>query len=159
MKFVADAMLGRLTRLLRMLGQDVIYSVQLNDSMLLDFAKRDGRALLTKDFELYKRSIRRGLDVFYVEGKSVSDKLAGVAKRYDLTLDIDMSKSHCTLCNSTIKATPKEQLQGKLKENTYTYYENFWKCSSCSQIYWQGAHWKQIQNTLLKAQKKKLELK
>jgi uncharacterized protein with PIN domain len=153
-------MLGKLTRWLRMLGQDVIYSVQFDDSLLLDLAKRDERALLTKDFELYNRAIGRGLDVFYVEGKSESEQLARVTKRYGITLEINMDKSRCTLCNSTLKAKPKEQLlQGELKENTYKYYENFWKCPDCSQIYWQGAHWKQILKTLKQAKQKKLESK
>jgi uncharacterized protein with PIN domain len=56
-KFVADGMLGSLTRWLRMLGQDIVYSVKLGDSQLLELAKREERALLTKDCELYKRAI------------------------------------------------------------------------------------------------------
>ena len=34
MKFLADGMLGKLTRWLRMLGQNVKYSVQLSDEEL-----------------------------------------------------------------------------------------------------------------------------
>ncbi len=77
MKFLADAMLGKLTRWLRILGQDVVYSVEFNDSELLDLAKKEKRVLLTKDFELYKRAISKGLDSYYVEGKTESEHLAG----------------------------------------------------------------------------------
>ena len=66
MKFLVDGMLGKLTRWLRMLGQDVLYSVQLGDSELLELAKKEDRILLTKDFELYKRATGRGLDTYYV---------------------------------------------------------------------------------------------
>lgn len=52
MKFLADGMLGKLTRWLRMLGQDVRYSVQFDDSELLVLAKKEERVLLTKDLEL-----------------------------------------------------------------------------------------------------------
>ena len=55
MKFLADAMLGKLTRWLRMLGQDVEYSTKLSDDELLASAKAEGRILLTRDFELYQR--------------------------------------------------------------------------------------------------------
>jgi uncharacterized protein len=155
-KFVADGMLGKLTRWLRMLGQDVIYSVQLNDNQLLELAKAEGRVLLTKDLELYRRAIGRGLDAFYVEGKTESGRLSEVAKRYGVALAVDMDKSHCPICNTKLAAAPKEQLKDKLEENTYRYYDRFWKCPNCGQVYWQGAHWKQITNTLTQAQQGKL---
>lgn len=158
MKFVADGMLGGLTRWLRMLGQDIVYSVKLDDSQLLGLAKREERALLTKDFQLYKRAISRDLDAFYVEGKSEPERLSEVTERYGFTLEIDMDKSRCPVCNTPLKAAPKEELQGELEENTYTYYDNFWRCPNCGQIYWQGAHWKHIQSTLNQAQQKKQKI-
>jgi uncharacterized protein with PIN domain len=144
-------MLGKLAKWLRMLGQDVIYSTQLSDNELLDLAKTECRVLLTKDFELYKRAVGRGLEAFYVEGKTESDRLAKVAKRYGLTLTVDMDKSHCPICNTKLQAVPKERLKEELEKNTYTYYDQFWKCPNCGQVYWQGAHWKQINNTLNQA--------
>jgi uncharacterized protein with PIN domain len=152
-------MLGKLARWLRMLGQDVTYSVQLNDNGILDLAKKENRVLLTKDLELFRRAFATGLDAFFVEGKSESERLSEVAERYGLTLGIDMEKSNCPVCNTKLEATPKEQLSGELQRNTFTYYEKFWKCSNCGQIYWQGAHWKQISNTLNEAQTKLEKLK
>ena len=159
MKFIADSMLGKLARWLRMLGHDVIYTIQLNDNDLLELAKKENRVLLTKDLELYKRANAKNLDALYLEGKSESERLAEVAKRYSLTLEIDMEKSHCPVCNTKLKATPKEQLSGEIEKNTFTYYDKFWKCPNCGQVYWQGAHWNQISNTLKEAQAKLEKLK
>jgi len=158
-KFIVDAMLGKLARWLRMLGHDVIYSTELSDSGLLELAKKENRVLLTKDLELYQRAIARGIDALYLEGKTEAERLAEVAKRYNLTLEIDMEKSHCPLCNTKLEATPKEQLSGELEKNTFTYYDKFWKCPNCGQVYWQGAHWKQICNTVKEAQAKLEKLK
>ena len=152
MKFLADAMLGKLTRWLRMLGRDTLYSVEFDDSELLSLAKKEQRVLLTKDFELYKRAIVKGLDAYYVEGTTEADRLAEVAKRYNLPLTVDMDKSHCPICNTKLVVALKEQLKEELEKNTYTHYDNFWKCPNCGQIYWQGAHWKQINSTLKEAQ-------
>jgi uncharacterized protein len=152
--FLADGMLGGLTRWLRMLGQDVIYSTQLCDNDLLALAKAEKRTLLTRDLELYKRAIVKGLDAYYVEGKSEPNRIAEVAKRYSLTLKIDMDKSHCPICNTPIGSADKEQLKDKLEPNTYHYYDQFWRCPNCGQIYWQGAHWKQINATLTEAKQK-----
>jgi uncharacterized protein len=149
--FLADGMLGKLARWLRMLGQDVVYSTQMSDNEMLDLAKAECRVLLTKDFELFKRAISRGLAAFYVEGKTESDRLAEVSKRYGLPLSVDMDTSHCPICNTRLQAVPKEQLKEELEKNTYTYYDKFWKCPNCGQVYWQGAHWKQINNTLNQA--------
>jgi uncharacterized protein with PIN domain len=158
-RFLADGMLGKLTRWLRMMGHDVTYSIEFNDNELLELAKRESRTLLTKDFELYKRAISRGLDAYYLEGKTESDRLAAVAKRYSLELTIDMDKSHCPICNTPLAPAPKEQLKYALEKGTFTYYNQFWRCPNCGQIYWQGAHWKQINNTLAQAQQKRACLK
>jgi uncharacterized protein with PIN domain len=152
-------MLGKLARWLRMLGSDVIYSVEFDDSKLLELTKKEMRVLLTKDLELYKCAIGKGLDAYYVEGKTELERLAEVAKRYSVPLAINMNKSHCPICNTKLTPTPKEQLQTELEKNTYTYYDKFWKCPNCGQIYWQGAHWKQINSTLNQAHIKLIKLK
>jgi uncharacterized protein with PIN domain len=158
-KFLADGMLGKLTRWLRMLGQDVEYSVKLSDSELLELAKKENRVLLTKDLELYQRAIAKGIDALYLEGNTESERLAELAKRYSLTLTIDMDKSHCPICNTKLKETPKELLLGEVEKNTFIHYDKFWKCPNCGQIYWQGAHWEKINNILNEAQIKLEKLK
>ena len=60
-----------------MLGQDVTYNVQLNDNELLDLSKKESRVLLTKDLELYRRAAATGVDAFFVEGKSESERIGG----------------------------------------------------------------------------------
>jgi len=158
-KFLADSMLGKLARWLRMLGQDVVYNVALGDSELLDLSKEENRVLLTKDLELYRRAVARGIDSFYVEGMVESERLAAVACRYGLVLEVDMRKSLCPLCNTKLETALKERLVGKVEKNTFTHYDKFWRCPNCEQIYWQGAHWKQITGTLSEAQAKMKELK
>lgn len=153
MKFLADGMLGKLTRWLRMLGQDVTYSVKLSDSELLELSKKENRVLLTKDFGLYQRAITKGIDAFYLEGKTEAERLAEIAKRYGLSLAIDMDKSHCPKCNTKLEATSRELLSNELEENAFKYYDKFWKCPNCGRVYWQGSHWRQICNMLNEAEK------
>jgi uncharacterized protein with PIN domain len=105
-----------------MLGHDVVYSVEFEDAELLELAKREERVLLTRDLELYKRAIAKGLDAYYVEGETEPDRLAEVAKRYSIALEIYMDKSHCPICNTKLAAAPKEHLQDELEKNTYTHY-------------------------------------
>jgi uncharacterized protein len=152
-KFIADAMLGKLTRWLRMLGQDVKYSTQLEDSELLAIAETEHRVLLTRDSELYQRAVGRGATAFYIEGKTEAEKLAALAERFNFSLVIDLTRSLCPRCNGRIRLTPKEQLEDEVEANTFAYYDEFWKCSACGRVYWQGAHWDGIRATLEEAKK------
>ena len=156
MKFIADGMLGKLTRWLRMLGHDVKYSNKLNDAELTAIAKKERRILLTKDLELYQRAIAKGINTFYVEGRTEAEKLAELAERFNFSLTIDLKRSRCPRCNAKILLTPKEQLAGEVEKNTFTYYSEFWKCPNCGHVYWQGAHWKGILSTLEEAKKIKV---
>jgi len=151
-KFIADGMLGKLTRWLRMLGHDVKYSNKLNDAELAVIAKKERRVLLTKDLELYQRAIAKGIDAFYVEGRTEAKRLAEIAKRFNIPLVIDLKNSRCPRCNTKLWATPKEKLAGKVEKNTFTYYDDFWECPKCGHIYWQGAHWGRIRATLKEAE-------
>jgi len=153
-KFLADGMLGKLTRWLRMLGQDVKYSNKLDDAELSAIAKKERRVLLTKDLELYQRATAKGIEAFYVAGETEAARLAELAKRFGIALVIDLKNSRCPKCNTKLRVAPKEKLAGKVEKNTFSYYSDFWKCPRCGQIYWQGAHWDRISATLKAAEEK-----
>jgi uncharacterized protein with PIN domain len=152
-KFIADGMLGKLARWLRMLGQDVKYSNQSDDAELVAIAEKEQRVLLTRDLELYQHAVAKGIDAFYVEGRTEAEKLAKLAERFDFSLTIDLRRSRCPRCNTRIRLTPKETIAEKVEKNTLIHYDEFWKCPKCGQVYWQGAHWKGIQATLEEAKK------
>ncbi len=153
MKFVADGMLGKLTRWLRMLGYDVIYFNQSEDSELIAMAKKENRILLTRDLELYKRASANGVNTLYVEGTTEAEKLSVLAKHLAFSLTINLKHSRCPKCNAKIRLTSKEKLAGKVDKNTFIHYKEFWECSRCGNVYWQGSHWKGIYATLKEAKK------
>jgi len=147
-KFLADGMLGKLTRWLRILGFDVKYSNILEDNELSAIAEEERRILLTKDLELYQRATAKGVKAFYVTGETGEARLSELAKQFGISLVIDMKKSLCPRCNTKLQFTHKEKLAGKVEENTYAHYSDFWRCPRCGQIYWQGSHWNNIYSTL-----------
>ena len=67
LKFVADGMLGKVTRWLRMLGQDVEYHRNLNDDKLILIAAKENRVLLTRDLNLCSRAHKKGVNAFLVD--------------------------------------------------------------------------------------------
>jgi uncharacterized protein with PIN domain len=141
-------MLGKLTRWLRMLGHDVEYSSKLDDNQLITVAKKERRILLTRDLELYQQATAKGIDSFYLEGKTEAEKLAQLTKRFNIKLEIDMATSRCTKCNTRVKPIPKDRIEDRIEKSTFSYYNDFWECPKCGQVYWQGAHWARIRKTL-----------
>ncbi len=151
MRFITDGMLGKLTRWLRMLGQDVKYVKSLADEELIQISQSEERAILTRDLKLYQQAMTRGSTAFLVEGSTEAEKLANLAKRFHISLQFDVTVSRCPKCNSRIKSVPKEAVLSKIPEATRSYHDEFWECSGCGQVYWRGAHWKRIEKTLREA--------
>jgi uncharacterized protein with PIN domain len=151
MKFIADGMLGKLTRWLRMLGQDVKYSKSLNDEQLIKTAKAENRILLTRDLKLCQLARRRGVSTTLVEGTTETEKLASLAKGFNFKLKIDVTVSRCPKCNTRIESVSKGKIVDRIHEATSTFYDEFWQCPGCGQVYWRGSHWKMIEKTLREA--------
>lgn len=153
MKFVADSMLGKLTRWLRMLGHDVKYAADLNDEKLIRIAEYQKRILLTRDVELQRFAASRRLEAFLVQGETETERLASLSKQFHLKLELDPNLSRCPKCNTKIKHSNKEEIADRIPSATKRFYEEFWECPKCRKIYWQGAHWKGIGETLEKTKK------
>ena len=142
-----------------MLGQDVEYAMSSNDEELIKTAKAEERVLLTRDLKLFQLAQKRGVDAFLVEGASRVEGLALLAKRFGFRLEIDVTVSRCPKCNTPIREVSKSEILDRIPGATSTYYDEFWECPSCGQIYWQGAHWKRIGNTLREARQTLKKLK
>jgi len=155
LKFIADGMVGRLARWLRLIGNDVVYSRDLTDSELIRRAVTEARILLTSDVELYRRAVADGADSFLVKGGTEAERLARIAKRFRIDLNIDTATSRCPTCNATIRPIKKEQVKEKVPPSTYEVFNEFWECTNrdCGKIYWQGSHWKKIGEHLSKAER------
>jgi len=151
-KFVADGMLGKLSRWLRMMGHDITYYAAFSDDELMAIAKKEDRVLLTRDMELFQRCASKGIDVFYVEGANEAARLAELTERFKFPLAINLEVSRCPKCNTQLHSVPKEAVAGKVENKTFAHYNEFWQCPRCGQIYWQGAHWDKIRATLHEAE-------
>jgi len=144
-------MLGKLTRWLRMLGCDVKYFNDLNDEELIKIAKEEERVLLTRDIQLYRRASVNGVQSYLVKCRTETERLAEVAQQFHIKLEIDVSNSRCPKCNARLEPILKDKIKDKVPQATAGFYDDFWICPECEQIYWQGSHWQKINRKLLEA--------
>jgi len=150
-------MLGKLTRWLRMLGCDVKYFNDLNDEELIKIAKEEERVLLTRDIQLYRRASVNGVQSYLVKCRTETERLAEVAQQFHIKLEIDVSNSRCPKCNARLEPILKDKIKDKVPQATARFYDDFWICPECEQIYWQGSHWQKINRKLLEAKVLKLK--
>ncbi|MBS7623752.1 Mut7-C RNAse domain-containing protein [Candidatus Bathyarchaeota archaeon] len=153
MRFLADGMLGNITRWLRLLGHDVEYEPAKDDRTLLNRSRIEGRVLITADMELFRLAKRRGVDAVLVKETSTAQTLSRLSKKLKLRIDFDELESRCPTCGSTIVRVAKPSVRERVPEGTYRRYMRFWACTNpaCSKIYWRGSHWKRIRKTIAEA--------
>lgn len=85
-RFVADAHLGGLARLLRMAGFDTLYDNNFGDSEIAAIAAQQGRIVLTRDRDLLKRrSITHGC---YLHAQKPAQQLRELFERLDLARSV-----------------------------------------------------------------------
>jgi uncharacterized protein with PIN domain len=147
LKFVVDAMLGKLALWLRLTGHDAVYSATLDDGVALELAERENRILLTSDEALSSRAVERGLETMLVRG-SVDEEVAAVFVKYHILAEIDPSTARCSKCNGEleeIQGDEKARIRPLVHDKTYSYYDTFWLCNNCNSVFFQGSYWKNIQ--------------
>jgi len=143
--FVADGHLGKLARNLRLLGFDVAYDPRAEDRQLLEVMHHENRALLTRDRRLLMHSmVRTG---YCPRSQHSDEQTIEVIRRFDL-LTLIAPFTRCLRCNATLKKVAKGDVIEKLEPLTKVYYEEFRRCTGCSQIYWAGSHFPKLQKRL-----------
>ena len=152
-KFITDGMLGKLTRWLRILGLDAEYTGSMDDKELILKTKKEDRVLLTRDLELYRQAVAKGVEAFLIEDQNQTANLASLAKRFKFELEVNVETSRCPKCNGRITVVKKTEVAKKIPPTTSSNYDEFWQCSKCGQIYWHGAHWNKIDKTMGEARK------
>lgn len=147
-RFVADAHLGGLARLLRMAGFDTLYDNHFHDLEIAAIAEREGRIVLSRDRELLKRKvITHGC---YVHAQKTAQQLQEIFQRLDLARNAKPF-TLCMYCNAPLQSIDKSLALPRLPPSVREPYERFSTCGTCQRLYWEGSHWQRMQTMLEQA--------
>ncbi len=128
--FILDVHLGRLARLLRLLGFDAAWSRDASDAELAAASSREGRILLSRDRGLLKRrEVHRGC---LVRSQSAREQVEQVVARYGLR-GMLAPFSRCLVCNAPLAHEEPGEAEGTPRAAGH--------CPSCRRRYWRGSHW------------------
>ncbi|MGE5173533.1 MAG: Mut7-C RNAse domain-containing protein [Betaproteobacteria bacterium] len=151
MKFIADVMLGRLAKRMRLLGFDVLYDRTLSDNEILRLSLEQGRVILTRDTELAARPL--AANNVFVKSDDVQDQIRQVLA----TLPSDESPpplTRCSECNHPLNAVAKQEIRDSVPHYVYDKYDAFLRCSSCRRVYWRGTHVSRMERSGMVTMKK-----
>jgi hypothetical protein len=143
MRFIADMMLGRLARWLRLYGYDTLYGVE-DDDEILRVALAENRVLLTRDSGLAKRAEKFGVESILLNSNSLEGQV-GELKKHGLEFrELFPANARCPKCNGQIRPVSKEDVRDRVPRAVYERYDEFYVCENCGQIYWQGRQWREM---------------
>ena len=137
-KFLADRMLGKLAKELRMLGYDTAYYRGEEAYPLIKLAREEDRVILTRNTKLFpKRPEDRIVQVMEVKP---SLQLRELLQKKVILLKEGAPFSRCLLCNLPLDEIPRDEAEGKVPDYILYQQKTFSRCPQCLRIYWQGSH-------------------
>jgi uncharacterized protein with PIN domain len=140
MKFVADVMLGKLTKWLRILGHDAHYE-RVYEEGRLDQLVGQGRCFLSRDRKLLDR-YKEGI---LICGNHVGDQICGLNMRVDVAQDPSKWFTRCSVCNVLLdKASSGEAMNHVPEYAFYQFRTQIRWCPSCKRYYWPASHRKRM---------------
>ena len=146
-RFVADVMLGRLAKWLRIAGFDVLYSNRFCDNELISLSNKENRILLSLDSRLL---VRKSVKNFiFLEDPSLKEQIRQVLD-FTHSTRFPAPLSRCLSCNESLKDVPQESVRHQVPAYVYKTQSHFKSCPRCRKVYWSGTHRKSVLNALEK---------
>lgn len=137
-RLFADAMLGGLTRWLRVLDFDVAYDPRIDDPELVDLAVAEGRTILTRDRKLTER--RLAWNHLLISSGKVEEQIRQVLGTFGVQPDPRRLLHRCLVCNLSMEPLEAERARPLVPPFVARTQEVFRVCPGCARIYWHGTH-------------------
>ena len=136
-KFIADVMLGRLAKWLRIAGFDVLYSNKFSDDELIAISNREGRVLLSRDTRLLVRKPVK--EFIFLESEDVQKQIRQVFETMHV-LGLSLLLTRCLSCNEALIDAARESVRDSVPAFVYETQSRFKSCPKCGKIFWAGTH-------------------
>ena len=145
-RFLVDGMLGNIVKKLRLMGFDSEFAKNKSDNDVMKMMEEQNRILITKDEELAKRAKKLGFEPIFMTGDDEYLHFREIKEKLKLKFSIRGETSRCTVCNGKLNSVEKDLIKNKIPGKVVEHEKNFWQCSVCKKIYWEGTHINRLQN-------------
>ena len=136
-RFMADHMVGKTCKWMRIMGYDTLYPQCKSDTEILRKCIEEDRILLTRDYEFYRRYSKS----IFLDSPDFKLQIKQIAGMFPPKRNLFFSR--CPMCNSLLEGInsdvmPPEFSAVKLRFSTVKY------CKYCNKYYWNGTHYLKI---------------
>ena len=147
-RFLADAMLGRLARWLRVLGLDTAYDAVRPDRELVRVAALEGRVLLTRDRHLLRElHPRHAVEITH---DAPLAQLRDVVNRCAIEPPAELF-TRCLVCNAPLAGVPADRATALVPPAAQPLGGPVRRCPVCGRVYWPGSHVRRMRAALERA--------
>jgi uncharacterized protein with PIN domain len=136
MKFIADAMLGKLAKRMRLFGFDVLYDPAFDDNAIIRLALEQNRVILTRDTGLASRPLAQ--NPILIKNDLVDEQLKQVLDAF--TMPDNDAFTRCSVCNEQLSELNKQEARNLVPDHIISTVNVFWRCGKCGRVYWKGSH-------------------
>lgn len=148
-RFIADAMLARLARWLRVLGFDTLCDPAVHDPELVLISSAEQRILLTRDRHLLREL--RPLHALEITHDAPLDQLRQTVAALALAAPAELF-TRCMVCNCVLSVPlPRAQADALVPEGVRGIAGPIRQCPICRRVYWRGSHARRMQAAIERA--------
>jgi uncharacterized protein len=148
-RFTTDENVGKLTKLLRLLGFDTVFFNGENDTQLVNEALAEDRIILTRDSHIQKRRLITSgkVKTLLIKSDNIDVQIQQVVEELNLYPQINTF----TLCledNHPLLSRTREEVKDRVPPYVWQTQSDYVECPHCYRTYWKGTHWQAMNHRL-----------
>jgi uncharacterized protein len=148
-RFIVDQNVGKLAKLLRLLGYDTVFFTGETDSQMVRIALSENRVILTRDTHILKRRLVTSgkVKAILIIADNINEQIQQVVAELGLN-NRDNAFTLCLECNQPLLPLSKEEAEDRVPPYVWQTQKEYRECPHCHRIYWKGTHWEAMNRRL-----------
>jgi uncharacterized protein with PIN domain len=144
-RFLLDVHLGKLARILRLLGFDSAWDAAWDDEAIIRRSLSERRVILTRDLGILKQ--RRVTHGYWLRNQEPEAQAAEVIDALDLRSRVQPF-TRCLECNDEIHTVDAADVCNEVPPGVLRRFDDFRRCGGCGRVYWRGSHYDRMRERI-----------
>jgi uncharacterized protein with PIN domain len=136
-RFLCDGHLGKLARLLRVMGFDTAWDDSWSEARMARRGVNEIRTVLSRSRSLLKRAAMD--NAMLIRSDEPDQQALEVMRRFQLARQVRMF-GRCSKCNALLREVAKAEIASRIPPRTAKWLDTYYLCRECDQLFWEGTH-------------------